>query len=145
MAGLPKILLVEDNPQLREIYSIMLETSGYDVETASDGPRALQQVLVRKPDIVFLDIMMPGMSGLEVLEALRSKPEYNCQSAKIVLLTNLGQDDRIDEALEKKADGYIVKAEINAEDLVEVINSLSEPSASSAENQPAAPPPDPAT
>lgn len=124
MAGLPKILIIEDNPQLREIYTLMLESSGYTVETAPDGPHGLQQCMTGRPDIVFLDIMMPGMSGLEVLDALRDKPEYNGQNAKIVLLTNLGHDDRIEDAWKKKADGYVVKADINATDLIDVINSL---------------------
>lgn len=124
MAGLPKILIIEDNPQLREIYTILLESSGYTVIAASDGPRGLEECRANQPDVIFLDIMMPGMSGLEVLDILRAKPEYNGQKAKIALLTNLGHDDRIEEAWRKKADGYVVKADINATDLIDVINSL---------------------
>lgn len=124
MAGLPKILIIEDNPQLREIYTILLQTSGYTVIEASDGYQGLEACKANRPDVIFLDIMMPGMSGLEVLDILRAKPEYNGQNAKIALLTNLGHDDRIEEAWRKKADGYVVKADINATDLVDVINSL---------------------
>lgn len=126
MDGLPKILIIEDNPQLREIYTIMLQTAGYTVETAPDGPHGLEQCMQFQPQIIFLDIMMPGMSGLEVLNILREKPEYNGREAKIVLLTNLGHDDRIEEAWQKKADGYVVKADINATDLIDVISSLME-------------------
>lgn len=112
----------------------MLQAAGYTVETASDGPRGLQQCMLFQPAIIFLDIMMPGMSGLEVLDILREKPEYKGQNAKIVLLTNLGHDDRIEEAWQKKADGYVVKADINATDLIEVINSLMEKSAPTVAN-----------
>lgn len=148
MAGLPKILIIEDNPQLREIYTIMLESSGYTVISASDGQIGLEQCMAHRPDVIFLDIMMPGMSGLEVLDILRAKPEYNGQTAKIALLTNLGHDDRIEEAWRKKADGYVVKADINATDLIDVINSLmssessadnSEVSATANENEPPQP------
>jgi len=104
----------------------MLQTAGYQVETANDGPHGLQQCMSFQPQIIFLDIMMPGMSGLEVLDILRDKPEYKGQNAKIVLLTNLGHDDRIEEAWQKKADGYVVKADINATDLIDVISSLME-------------------
>jgi two-component system, OmpR family, alkaline phosphatase synthesis response regulator PhoP len=134
MAGLQKILLVEDNPQLQEIYSITLQSAGYEVTIAGNGPHALQQAIVFKPDLIFLDIMMPGMNGLEVLQALRDKPEYNAQKTKIVILTNLGHDDRVEDAWQKQADGYVVKAEIRPEELIDVIKSF--------EQAPVDPPPE---
>lgn len=127
MAGLQKILLVEDNPQLQEIYSITLQSAGYEVAVAGNGPHALQQSIIFKPDLIFLDIMMPGMNGLEVLQALRDKPEYNAQNTKIVILTNLGHDDRVEDAWQKQADGYVVKAEIRPDELVDVIKSFNQP------------------
>lgn len=142
MAGLQKILLVEDNPQLQEIYTITLEAAGYDVKVAGNGAHALQQAIVFKPDLVFLDIMMPGMNGLEVLQAFRSRPEYNCQNAKIVLLTNLGHDERVEDAWQKQADGYVIKAEIIPDELIDVIHSLEGESAPEQPDIPTAATPD---
>lgn len=124
MAGLQKILLVEDNPQLQEIYTLTLTAAGYEVAVAGNGPHALQQSMIFKPDLIFLDIMMPGMNGLEVLQALRDKPEYGAQQTKIVLLTNLGHDDRVEDAWQRQADGYVIKAEIRPDELIDVIKSL---------------------
>ncbi len=127
MAGLQKILLIEDNPQIQEIYSITLSSSNYQVEVAVNGESGLKKAAEFKPDLVFLDIMMPGMSGLEVLSELRKKPEYNCQDAKIVILTNLGHDDRVEEAWQDMADGYVVKSEIETNEIFEIIRSLEHP------------------
>lgn len=124
MAGLQKILLIEDNPQIQEIYSVTLKAQQYDVVVAEDGKSALEKAAEFKPDLVFLDIMMPGMSGLEVLSELREKPEYGCQDAKIVILTNLGHDERVDEAWQEMADGYVVKSEIKTNEIFDVIRSL---------------------
>lgn len=126
MAGLQKILIVEDNPQLQEIYSITLKSYGYDVTVIPTGNEALKQVAALNPDFIFLDIMMPGLNGLEVLSTLRNDPQYGTQKTKIVLLTNLGHDERIEEAWEKHADGYAVKAELNPEELVDIIKSFEE-------------------
>lgn len=124
MAGSQKILLIEDNPQLQEIYSITLTSAGYDVSVAPTGNEALRLIPELKPDLIFLDIMMPGLNGLEVLNTLRNDPQYGAQQTKIVLLTNLGHDDRIEEAWEKHADGYAVKAELNPDDLIDIIKSF---------------------
>lgn len=124
MAGLHKILLVEDNDQLREMYRIYLEMRGYEVNTAIDGESALEVARAAKPDLVFLDIMMPKMDGLEVLRLLRHDPQYNCSRARIVLMTNLGGNANITPDIRKDMDGYVVKAEIALSDLLEIINSF---------------------
>lgn len=124
MAGLRKILLVEDNLQLRDIYEYFLKHHGYEVKTAIDGEQGLQAAKDFKPDLVLLDIMMPQKDGFEVLKELRHNPEYHCMKSKIVILTNLGDSTKVDEQVSNDIDGYVVKAEIVLSDLLDIIASL---------------------
>jgi len=124
VAGLHKILLVEDNLQLREMYKLFLEMHGFEVRTANDGSEGLAAAKAEAPDLIFLDIMMPRVDGLQVLTALRHDPQYGCTKAKIVLMTNLGANARITPQVRQDMDGYVIKAEIQLKDLLEVISSL---------------------
>ena len=124
MAGLQKILLVEDNPQLQGIYKLFLEQNNFTVALASDGDEALEVAKKFKPDLVFLDIMIPKRDGLEVLKLLRHNPDYNCTKAKIVLLTNLGDASTVSPEVHEDMDGYVIKAEIMLTDLLDIIKSL---------------------
>lgn len=125
MDGLPKILLVEDVASIVEIYLSILNKHGYPVEVASTVDTALQKVTEFHPDIIFLDIMLPGgKTGFDALITLREDPSYNAQKTPIILLTNLGENEKIKELWEKYADGYVVKAEIDPHELVDIINSV---------------------
>lgn len=126
MAGLRKILLVEDNVELRNIYGSFLKHRGYDVDMAVDGEDGLKKAKLLKPDLIFLDIMMPNMDGFRVLKLLRHDESYGCTKTKIVLLTNLGDSSRVDEDVKRDMDGYVVKAEINLTDLIDIIKSFEE-------------------
>jgi CheY-like chemotaxis protein len=131
MAGLPKILLVEDNPQILELYTTTLQRYGYPLETTSLVDDALSKVKAFGPDIVFLDIMLPGdKSGLEALMKLRTEPQYGCTDKRIIMLTNLGLTDKLEQAWQEYADGYVVKADIVPHDLIEIIHSFDEHKAS---------------
>lgn len=125
MAGSLKILLVEDNPQIVQLYSTVLSHHNYDFEVSMTVDDALEKAKSYEPDIIFLDIMLPGgKSGIDALMLLRTKPEYKCQNKKIVMLTNLGLTDKLEKAWEEYADGYVIKAEIVPHDLLEIIDSL---------------------
>lgn len=124
MAGLQKILLVEDNLELRKMYETFLTLNGFVIASAIDGEDGIAKARDFKPDLIFLDIMMPKMDGFEVLKILRHDPSYNCTKAKIVMLTNLG-DSKLSAQTRKDMDGYVIKAEIVLSDLLEVIKSLS--------------------
>ncbi|HVI69596.1 MAG TPA: response regulator [Magnetospirillaceae bacterium] len=126
MAGLRKILLVEDNPELRKMYETFLNLNGFTVASAIDGEDGVAKAHDFKPDLIFLDIMMPKMDGFEVLKILRHDESYNCTKTKIVMLTNLG-DSKLSPQTRKDMDGYVIKAEIVLGDLLEVVKSLDKP------------------
>lgn len=124
MAGLQKILLVEDNVELRNLYELFLSEHGYKIATAVDGEDGLKVAKEFKPDLIFLDVMMPKMDGFQALKHLRHDEEYNCTKAKIVLLTNLGDAGKVSSSVKADMDGYVVKAEIELTDLLDIIKSL---------------------
>lgn len=108
------------------MYETFLKLNGFTVLTAVDGEEGINLARETKPDLIFLDIMMPKKDGFEVLQILRHDPAYNCTHAKIVMLTNLG-DSKVTAAQRKDMDGYVIKAEIVLKDLLEVVSSLEKP------------------
>lgn len=124
MAGLRKILLVEDNLELRNLYEIFLKQHGYDVALAADGDEGLEVAKQYHPELIFLDVMMPKKNGFEVLKILRHEPEYGCTKAKIVILTNLGDSGKVSSEVRKDMDGYVIKAEIELHNLIDIIKSF---------------------
>jgi len=124
VAGLRKILLVEDNLELRNLYEIFLSQHGFDVAIAADGDEGLTVAKEFHPDLVFLDVMMPKKNGFEVLKLLRHDPAYGCTKAKIVILTNLGDSNKVSADVRQDMDGYVIKAEIELSSLLEIIKSF---------------------
>ena len=98
------VLVVDDNPDLLNVVVTVLDTAGYQVVTAANGLSGLEMFLQRDPDLVILDVMMPGLSGWEVLRRLR-----DISTVPIIMLTILGQERDIVRGLEKGADDYIPK------------------------------------
>lgn len=127
MAGSQKILLVEDNIELRTIYEQYLTRRGYEIVIAVDGEDGLAKAKEHRPWLIFLDIMLPKMDGLQVLRHLRHDETYGSTKAKIVLLTNLGDASRVDPKVQKDMDGYVIKAEIDLPDLIDIIKSFDGP------------------
>jgi len=124
VVGLQKILLVEDNLELRTIYEQYLRRRGYDIISAVDGEEGLELAEKHHPGLIFLDIMMPKIDGLRLLKILRHDESYGCTKSKIVLLTNLGDASRVDPKVQKDMDGYVIKAEIELSDLIDIIKSF---------------------
>ncbi len=126
MAGLRNVLIVEDDPMIRDLYKMALANHQYTVEVADSADELYIKLETFHPDCLFLDVMLPGTSGLEILKELRTNPARGCQDAKIVVLTNLAQRTVADNAMEHGADGFIIKADILPKDLPKVIESLEE-------------------
>ena len=121
------ILLAEDDNNLREIFEMRLQAEGYDVLTANDGEEALVIALKEKPDLIIADIMMPNMSGFEMLETMRGAP--GTDKIKIIIMTALGQAE--DQARGEKLGvvKYLVKSQVTLEDFVRVVKDVVKPDA----------------
>lgn len=110
-----KIMLVEDDNSLREIYEARLAAEGYKVVSAKDGEEALAMALKERPDLIIADIMMPKVSGFDMLDILRSTPET--KNTKIIMMTALSQAEDKARAEKLGADRYLVKSQVTLEDV----------------------------
>lgn len=116
-----KILLIEDETELRELYEMLLRDEGYDVVSEPDGKTGLVELEKGGYDLVLLDIMLPFIDGLEILERLSQKKDNKQPTKTIVLLTNLAQDQTIAKALELGVRGYMIKSDYNPEQLLQSV------------------------
>lgn len=117
-----KVLCVEDEHFISELYARALRRAGYDVTTMLSGEDGLRAAESDQYDIILLDLMIPGITGFEVLRRLReSTPNLK---AKIIITTNLDQEDDSRAEIEKKADGYLIKAEFTPRQLVQIIDDI---------------------
>lgn len=119
-----RVLCIEDEYFISELYERALVKAGYQVNTIIDGPGGLAEARTNQYDIILLDIMLPNMSGLEILHELRDPAKTPDFKAKIIITTNLDQGEDGRNSVESKADGYIVKAEVTPRQLVEFLQQL---------------------
>lgn len=117
-----KIMLVEDDNNLREIYEARLIAEGYDIVTAKDGEEALALAVKEKPDLIISDVMMPKISGFDMLDILRTTPET--KDAKIIMMTALSQAEDKARADQLGADRYLVKSQVTLEDVALVAKEV---------------------
>ena len=115
-------MVVEDDASLREIYSIRITAEGYDVVSAGDGEEALAVAVREKPDLILLDVMMPKISGFDMLDILRSTPET--ANIKVVMMTALSAEDQRQRGERLGADRYLVKSQVGIEDVVNTIHEV---------------------
>jgi two-component system alkaline phosphatase synthesis response regulator PhoP len=102
-----KVLIADDNENIRDALTYLLEDEGYDLQLANDGADTLRKVRERKPDILFLDIMMPEINGYDVCRTIKNDPDL--RSIYIIMLTAKGQVAEQERGKEVGADEYIVK------------------------------------
>ncbi len=125
-----KILLVEDDNNLREIYGARLSAEGHEIVSARDGEEALAVAVKEKPDLIIADIMMPRISGFDMLDILRNAPET--KNTKIIMMTALSQQEDKEHAEKLGADKYLVKSQVTLEDVAKIVRETLE----SIKNQP---------
>src|SRR5882672_9099970 len=120
MAETPKrLLLVEDDDSLASVYVIRLQAEGFDVRRVANGEEALATALSYHPDLIVLDVMMPKVSGFDVLDILRNTPET--ANLKIIMLTALSQESDQERAKSLGADDYLVKSQVVISDVIDRI------------------------
>ena len=120
--GSPKrILLVEDDDSLASVYVSRLQAEGFDVRRVSNGEEALATALSYKPDLALLDVMMPKVSGFDVLDIIRNTPET--ANLKIIMLTALSQESDLERAKQLGVDEYLIKSQVVIADVVEKIRT----------------------
>jgi DNA-binding response OmpR family regulator len=114
-----RILLVEDDDALANVYVTRLQAENFDVRRVGNGEDALATALSYKPDLVVLDVMMPKVSGFDVLDILRNTPET--ANLKVIMLTALSQDSDQERAKSLGADDYLVKSQVVISDVIDRI------------------------
>jgi two-component system phosphate regulon response regulator PhoB len=111
-----RILLVEDDDALAGIYVTRLADEGFSIKRVNNGEDALATALDYRPDLVLLDVMMPKVSGFEVLDIIRNTPET--ANLKVIVLTALGQEGDKQRAAQLGADDYLVKSQVVITDVI---------------------------
>jgi PAS/PAC sensor hybrid histidine kinase len=119
-----KILLVEDDKSLREIYNVRLGAEGYDIVSAGDGEEALALAIKERPDLIVSDVMMPKISGFDMLDILRSTTET--KNVKVIMMTALSNEEQRQRGLALGADRYLVKSQVGIEDVVRTVHEVLE-------------------
>ena len=117
-----KILIVEDDALMMRLYSKVFEIEGYAVATAIDGEEGLLQVHKEIPTLILLDVMMPKMNGLQLLEKLKSDP--TTKKIPVVMLTNLAGVSDAEAAISKGAVKYIIKSEFEPKQVVNMVKEI---------------------
>jgi len=118
-----KVLIIEDEHFISELYVRALTRAGYEVTVEIDGQKGLELAKTDQYDIILLDLMIPTITGIEVLRQLRGQGAPKLK-AKIVITTNLEQREELRADIEAQADAYLVKAEITPRELVEFLNTI---------------------
>jgi CheY-like chemotaxis protein len=119
---MPKILIVEDDPLISRMYQKMFTFEKFEVLMASNGREGLEKASSAKPDVILLDVMMPELNGLEVLENLKSQPET--KNIPVIMLTNMDDQGDAQAFLQKGAVKYIVKSDYTPKQVADMVGEV---------------------
>lgn len=121
MPNIIKVLIIEDDLVMLRLYEKLFQTENYNVITALDGEEGLVKAINTLPDIIILDIMMPKMDGLKVLETIKKDPKM--ATIPVIILSNLGTDSIVSDALRMGAVSYLKKSEVSNDALLKEVTS----------------------
>lgn len=124
MPQIKRILCIEDDLFIGEMYRRSLTNAGYEVDLINSGAEGLKAATTQRYDLILLDVMLPEQRGTEILHALRGQGQDLVPHSRVLVLTNYDQDDESRAAMQSKADGYLIKADITPRRLIEIIKSL---------------------
>jgi len=117
-----KVLIIEDDSYISDMYRIKLESENFETTVAGDGIAGIKALEKQKPDIILLDIVMPRVDGFSVLKIIEKNPEL--KKIPVILLTNLGQKENVERGLEMGAVSYIIKAHFTPSEVVEKVKEI---------------------
>jgi CheY-like chemotaxis protein len=122
---MPRVMVVDDVSAIRDLVSRLLQREGFDTTTASSGKEALEGLATSKPDVMLLDLMMPEMDGIAVLEQLRSDPRW--KGLPVIMMTAVSEDSFQSRAMQLGARGYLIKPRFTIAQVMEIVrNCLAE-------------------
>lgn len=116
-----KILIIEDDRFLRELISKKLVKEGFEVSDAIDGEEGIKKIKSEKPDLILLDLILPGIDGFEVLSKMKDDPAVS--SLPVIILSNLGQKEDVEKGLKLGAVDYLIKAHFTPGEIIEKIRA----------------------
>lgn len=119
-----KILFIDDDKDMLQLYELALTGEGFAVVTADNGPDGITKIKSNKPDLILLDVMMPNMNGIDVLKKL--KDGSTTKAIPVVMFSNFSDETYIKEALSHGAAKYMVKTDYEPDDLVKELNQIME-------------------
>lgn len=117
-----KIAIIEDEPSITQLYKIKLGREGYDIQTAINGKLGLELVEKMRPDLILLDLLMPEMTGEQMLEEMR-KTDWG-KNIKVIILTNVSRQEAPESLVELNISRYIVKAELTAGQVADIVKEV---------------------
>lgn len=124
MAEQTKVLIVEDDKFLSELIATKLDKEGFAIALAGDGEAGLKKTEEFRPAVILLDIMLPGMDGFEVLEKLKAHRDEQLKKVPVIILSNFGQESKVERGLQLGAVDYLVKANFTTAEIVAKIKEV---------------------
>lgn len=117
-----RVLIIEDDLSLLKIYTNKLKLNGFDVSMATTGDEGVRKAKVERPNIILLDLILPGQDGFQVLQMLKSTPET--KETPVIIMSNLAQASDKQRAADLGAAGYLVKADVSLVDMVATVKKF---------------------